>query len=165
VNFRERRYDALARLTTTMTNCRLILCEKSARFAPAVRRELAGNLPRIVETRSLPACEAALAESAESLLAIEASAANLESVVAFLSRFSCCYPRAAAVALLIDDIPGAETLLAEAGAISIFRSLLDAPAIARLAQRKSATASAVDLSLPEFVAARLPWPAHATHEP
>jgi hypothetical protein len=146
-----------------MTNCRLILCEKTAHFAPAVRRELAGNSPRIVETRSLAACEAALAETPESLVAFEATAANLESVVEFLARLTSRYPLSAAAALLTADAAAAETLLAEAGAIAVFHSVLDAPSLARLAQRKLAIASPSDLSLPEFVADRLPWPAHATH--
>src|SRR5262249_54813860 len=146
----------------------LILCEKTAHFAPAVRRELAGNSSCLVETRGLAACEALLAESPESLVAIEVTAANLESVVDFLSRLNYRYPQAAAVALLMADAVPAETmpaesLLAEAGAIAVFRSVLDVPALARLADRKSASASTSDLSLPEFVAERLPWPAQATH--
>jgi len=154
----------------TMTNCQLILCEKTAHFAPAVRCELGGTSPRIVETRSISASEAALAESPQSLVAIETTAANLESVIEFLTGFSRRYPRAAAVALLTTDNDVAETLLAEAGAIAVFRSVLDAPALARLAQRKSALASPSDQSMPEFlnhqewIAERLPWPAHATDE-
>lgn len=146
-----------------MTNCRLILCEKTGHFAPAVRRELANNSPRIVETRSLSGCEAALAESPESLVAIEVTAANLESVIDFLAHFSHRYPRASFIALLTAETEAAETLLAEAGAVSVFRSILDAPALAHLAKRKSLGASPIDLSLPDFVAQRLPWPAHATH--
>jgi hypothetical protein len=147
----------------TMTNCRLIFCEKATHFAPAMRRELAGSSPRVVETRSLAECEAALAESPESLLAIEITAANLESVIDFLTRMNRCYPRSATLVLLTADTESASTLLAEAGAIAHFQSVLDAPAMARLAQRKSATASPGELSLSEFVADRLPWPAHATH--
>jgi hypothetical protein len=103
-------------------------------------------------------------ESPESLIAIETTVGNLESAVNFLARLRGRYPRAAAVALLTADTVSAETLLVEAGAIAVFRSVLDAPAIARLAERKSATASPSDLSLSEFVAERLPWPAHATHQ-
>jgi hypothetical protein len=147
----------------TMTNCRLIFCEKAAHFGPAVRRELVSNSPRIVETRSLAACEAAVADSPESLIAIETTVTNLESVTHFLARLNRRYPRAAAVALLTVGTESAGTLLAEAGAIAVFRSMLDAPAIARLAERKSATTSPTDLSLSEFVADRLPWPANATH--
>jgi hypothetical protein len=147
-----------------MTNCRLIICEKAAHFAPAVRREMTSGAPPIVETRSLAACEAALAESPESLVAIETTAANLESVVDFLARLNDRYPRTAAVVLLSAETAAAETLLAEAGAIADFRSVLAAPALARLAERKSATASPDDLSVQEFVAERLPWPAYATHE-
>jgi hypothetical protein len=146
-----------------MTNCRLIFCEKTAHYAPAVRRELAGNLPRIVETRSLAACEATLAESPESLVAIETTEANLESVVNFLAWLNSRYPGAAAIALLTPGTDVMETLLAEAGAISVFRSVLDASTVAYLAKRKSAGATPSDLSLQDFVADRLPWPAHATH--
>ena len=146
-----------------MTNCRLIFCEKTAHFAPAARRELSANSPRIVETRSIPGCEAALAESPESLIAIETTADNLEGVIGFLAQLHRRYPRAAAVALLSANAATAEVLLAEAGAIAVFRSMLDAPAIARLAERKAATARLSELSLQDFVAARLPWPAHASH--
>jgi hypothetical protein len=145
-----------------MTSCRLILCEKSAHFAPALRRELAGNSLRLVEARSFAGCEAALADSPESLVGIEVTAANLESVIDFLALLNGRYPRAAAIALLTTEIATAETLVTEAGAIAVFRSMLDAPALARLAKRKFAGASSGDLSLPEFVANRLPWPAHAT---
>jgi hypothetical protein len=83
--------------------------------------------------------------------------------VAFLTRLNGRYPQAAAVALLRGETLAAETLLAEAGAIAVFRSLLDAPVLARLAQRQLAIASPTNLSVSEFVADRLPWPAHASH--
>jgi hypothetical protein len=146
-----------------MTNCRLILCEKNPHFAPAVRRELTGNSIQMIETRGLAACEAALAESPESLVAIETTVANLEAVVDFVLNLGSRYPRARAVALLNTDMAAAETLLAEAGAIAVFHSLLDAPALARLAERKAGGVSPEDLSLQEFVAERLPWPAYAGH--
>jgi len=155
-------------LDAAMTNCQLILCEKTAHFAPAVRRELGGKLPPIVETRSIGASEAALAESPESLVVVDATAANLESAVEFLTGLGRRYPRAAAVALLTVESEAAETLLAEAGAIAVFHSVLDAPALARLAERKFATALSSDLSRQdlltpqEFIAERLPWAAHAT---
>lgn len=154
----------------TMTNCRLILCEKTPHFAPAVRRELSGIALSIVETRSIAACEAALAESPESLVAIETTTANLKSVVEFLAGLNDHFRGAAAAALLTADSEPAELLLAEAGAIAVFRSVLDAPALARLAGQKLANASPSDLSgqelltPQEFIAGRLPWPAHATHE-
>jgi len=150
-----------------MTNCQLIFCEKASRCAPVVRRELANKAVRIVETRSLAGCEAAIAESPESLVVIEATASNLTSVVDFLVRLRDSFPQAAAVTVpVVDsatyDSVKLELLLAEAGAIGVFRSLLDAPAIARMAERKFQASPASDVSLQEFVAARLPWPTHTT---
>jgi hypothetical protein len=146
-----------------MRNCQLIICERESHFAPAMRRELAKNSPLVVETRSLAGCEAALAESPESLVGIEVTLANLASAVDFLLRLQDKYPAAAAAVVLNSDTLAAEPLLDEAGAIGVFRSVLEAPAIARLAERKLATASgSSELSLHEFVAERLPWAAYAT---
>jgi hypothetical protein len=168
VGFCGRKYDALALSSTSesstfMRSCQLIICERESHFAPALRRELASSASLVVETRSLPGCEAALVESPESLVVIEATTAILARVVDFLSRLQKEYPGAAAVVVLNSDTFAAEPLLDEVGAIGVFRSVLEAPAIARLTERKLATASgSSELSLHEFVAERLPWPAYAT---
>jgi hypothetical protein len=146
-----------------MRNCQLIICERDSHFAPAMRRELMNRASLIVETRSLAGCEVALAESTESLVVIEVTTANLAKVVDFLARVRERYPRAAAVVALSPDTAAAEPLLAEAGAICAFHSVLEAPAIAHIVDRKFALASRSSPSLPELVAARLPWPAYATH--
>src|SRR5205085_6365793 len=115
-------YDAFS----PMANCSLIVCEKNSRFGPALRRELANSRLRVVETRSLAGCEAALVQSPESLVAIEARTANLESVIGFLTTLNRRYPQAAAVALAVDA-PATDSMLAEAGAIAVFCSLVEAP--------------------------------------
>ena len=145
-----------------MRSCQLIICERESQFAPALRRELANNASLVVETRSLAGSEAALAESPESLAVIEATAANLASVVDFLVRLRERYPRASVAVVLNCITINDESLFNEAGAIAVVRSVLEAPAIARLAERKFAAASKSELSLPEFVAQRLPWPGFAT---
>jgi hypothetical protein len=152
-----------------MPACRLIFCEKSSHFAPVVRAELASESPRVVETRSLAGCQAELAAAPHSLLAIEATPTNLPAVTAFLAQLGKQYPQAAAVALLAcddttDNPPTqAAALLAEAGAVAVFQSVLEASRLAKMARHMAALAEPEELPVSEFVAQRLPWPAHATN--
>ncbi len=152
-----------------MPACRLIFCEKSSHFASVVRAELASESPRVVETRSLAGCQAELAAAPQSLVAIEATPTNLPAVVAFLAQLGTQYPQAAAVALLAcDDVTAhplhqAGDLLAEAGAVAVFRSVLEAPRLAKMARNMAALTEPEELPVSEFVAQRLPWPTHATN--
>ena len=151
-----------------MANCRLIVCEKSSRFGPALRRESANSGLQVVETRSLAGCEDALAQSPQSLIALEVTTANLESVIGFLLSLNKRYPHAAAAAL-VQNGPMAQdldNLLSEAGAIAMIGSVVEAPELARmalqkLAQQKNTDPSHGERTITEFVADRLPWPAYA----
>ena len=145
-----------------MFPCRLIVCEKTSHFAPALRRELIDHPSFVVETRSLPGCLAALAESPESLIAIEVTPANLESAITFIEQVGRRYPQSSTVALVDADTLPASNLLAEAGAIAVFTSVLESSRLAQLAQRKLAQATKPELTLPEFINQRLPWPAFAS---
>lgn len=142
-----------------MPPCRLIVCEKASHFAPALRRELNQNPPSVVETRSLPGCAAALAESPESLVAIETTPANLESVLALIGQFRQQYPQASTVALVNNDSHPASSILAEAGAIAVFTSILESPRLAQLARRKQNYSTPQQLTVQEFVSQHMPWPA------
>jgi len=160
-----------------MPSCRFILCEKNPRWAAAFRAVLfvgcvkAGaarrNAPpsqktQIIETRSLPGCEEALAASPASCVAIEITAANLEPTLEVIRRVAAHYPNALVVALLSPDTLAAAPLLREAGAIDVAASALDAPRLIRLAQRHHRQAPTEPLTARQFVAERLPWPSHAT---
>jgi hypothetical protein len=148
-----------------MPLCRFILCEKSTRWAAALRAALTKSQPQIIETRSLPGCEEALAASPASFIAVEVTIANLETALAFLRRTPSHFPNAATVALLSPETLAAAALLREAGAIDVAASVLASPRLARLAQRHHAQVPAEPLTLSEFVAQRLPWPAHAANSP
>jgi hypothetical protein len=146
-----------------MTTCRLIVCEKSTHWAAALRGALAGKPPAIVETRSLAQADATLRESPSSLAAIEVTAGNLEAVVDFIGRSLRTLPQAKFVGLVTNEVRAAECLLREAGAIDVLASLIEIDRLVRLAQRQFALAPAAGpLTMHEFVAERLPWPAHAT---
>ena len=146
-----------------MTACRFILCEKTARWAAAFRTALGKSQPQIIETRSLPGCEEALAASPASFIAIEVTASSLDATLDFVRRISSHYPNAALVALVSSESLAAMPLLREAGAIDVAASVLDAPCVSRLAQRQHQLAPLEPLSPHQFLAERLPWPSHATN--
>src|SRR5262245_50740245 len=145
-----------------MPACRFILCEKTARWAAAFRAALGKSQPQIIETRSLPSCEEALVVSRASFIAIELSVTNPEATLDFVRHVSSHYPNAALVALLAVETSAAAPLLREAGAIDVAASVLEAPRLARLAQRHHQLAPLEPLAPRQFLAERLPWPSHAT---
>jgi hypothetical protein len=145
-----------------MSTCRLIVCEKAGRWAAALRSALANQPPRIVETRSLAGCEAALAESPYSLVALETTATNLEAVLAFVERVLVRFPRSHVAALFAPEARGAALLLQEAGAIATIESVLDASRVACFARRQLAQAPSAPVGPQESVCERMPWRAFAT---
>jgi hypothetical protein len=146
-----------------MPSPRLILCEKTERWAAAFRAALGKSQQQLLETRSLPGCEEALAASPASFIAIEVTASNLEATLDFVGRISSHYPNAALVALLSPETLAAAPLLREAGAIDVAASVLEAPRLARLAQRHHQLAPLEPLAPRQFLAERLPWLSHATN--
>lgn len=152
-----------------MASAGLIICEKTQRWAVALRAALrcavggernGSEGKRIVETRSLSQAEAAWCESFDSILAIEVTAANLAAVVELLLRIGR-QPHAAVIVLLDAEVAAAEALLLEAGAVGVCRTICDAPAAARLMRRhwERVPAKAVDPA--GNISARLPWPEYA----
>ena len=146
-----------------MSTCRLIVCEKSNRWAAALRKALAGNPPAIVETRSLAHADAALKECPSSLVAVETTAANLETVVDFVERSARMYSQAEFIGLVRNEARAAEHLLREAGAIDVLASLIEIDRLVRLVRRQFALVPAAEsLTMQELVAERLPWSAYAS---
>jgi hypothetical protein len=139
--------------------CRLIVCEKTNRWATGLRAAVGRDRLQIVETRSLTGCEAALSEAPASLAAVEVRAANLDQLVDFVVQLGRRFPRALVVALLAEETTSAERLMQEAGAIDVIGSVLDAPRVARLARRHFAACPPPELDLQELAGQRLPWAA------
>jgi hypothetical protein len=140
----------------------LILCEKSTHWAAPLRAALPSGQPQLIETRSLAGCTTALAHSPTSLVALEITLANLEAAVDFLTRSRAQHPYSAVTALLSPETLAADALLREAGAIDTLASTLEAPRLARLALRHFRQLPQPPLDDRNFLADRLPWPAHAT---
>jgi DNA-binding NtrC family response regulator len=141
--------------------CRLIVCEKTNRWATALRTALGRSPLQVAETRSLAGCEAALAEAPDSLVAVEVTPANLDQAVDFIEHTGHRFPRVLVVALLAEDAASAERLMQEAGAVDAISSVLDVPRIARLARRHHAAAPPPEIGFDDVARQRLPWSAHA----
>jgi hypothetical protein len=148
-----------------MSRCHLIVCEKTGRWAAALRSALGERPPSLVETRSLAGCEAALVDAPHSLVALETTASNLEATLAFVGRSIGRFPRCYFVALLDPEICDAALLIREGGAIATFDSVLDAARIVRLAKRQLARAPRQEAEGRESVWERMPWASFATTPP
>ena len=77
-----------------MPTARLILCEKTSRWAVALRRALGSRQHVLTQTRSLAQCGRELASSPASLVAVECIADNLDQVLAAIGDWSRRYPHA-----------------------------------------------------------------------
>ena len=139
--------------------CRLIVCEKTNRWASALRAALCRSALVVTETRSLVGCESALAEAPDSLVAVEVTAANLDQAIDFVVLTGRRFPGALVVALLTEEAAVAERLMQEAGVVDVIGSVLDVPRIALLARRYYAAAPPRELDFYELVRQRMPWSA------
>jgi hypothetical protein len=147
-----------------MPHAKIIFCEKSGRWAAALRRALGEGAVPICETRSLEQCEEALRAGPSSLVAVEATAKTLEPLLALIARGGQTDPFARFVALLDADLDRVEPLLREAGAVDVLHSLREAPTLARLAQRHLTLVPQANRTLGEAIAERLPWKRLATSD-
>ena len=141
---------------------RVILCEKSGRWAVAFRRALAVQGDFIVQTRSLAEATRQLAASPASIVAVEATAGNLEAVLAALPDWVRQFPHCRVIALLGAEVQAAETLLREAGAVAVLNATRDAPSAANLVRRHLETAPQAELPLEQAIERGLPWSKWAT---
>lgn len=139
-----------------MPYARLIVCEKTGRWAVALRRALGGR-PRVYETRSLAECWDELAASPASWLALEASEANLDKLWGRLATLGHRFPLACAMVCGQRAIAPYEWLLREAGAVHAVFSPRELGGAARLAVRHLAQAPEPTQSPRERIWSRLPW--------
>jgi hypothetical protein len=146
-----------------MSAPRLIICEKTSRWATALRRALSDNPVQIAEARSIALCELALAESPTSLVAIEITTANLSAVLELVSRIRIEFSQARIVALLAPELAPAEAIFREFGAIDVATWTHEAERIARLVRVYVDSAPRENLSMSELIAERMPWKAYAAN--
>jgi hypothetical protein len=145
-----------------MPTPRLILCEKTSRWAVAFRRALHNTPAAILETRSLAQCGRELADSPHSVLGLEVTASNLDAVLESLGQWLPLRPRARALALADASLTAAEPLLREMGAQAVLYSPRESSSVTGLIVRHLALAPKEELPLREAILQRLPWAGAAT---
>ena len=134
-----------------------IICERSARWAVALRRPLARGGHRIVETRSLDDCWREVVASPASLVGVEATTANLETLVPWMQRLTAAFPRVRVVVLGCRALESGQWLLRETGAVHVVFSPRQWQPVVRIAQRHLGPAPPPDDSDRQRLWRRLPW--------
>jgi hypothetical protein len=140
---------------TDMLTARLIVCEKTAFWADALRRET--DLA-VHETRSLAECWRELSDWPNSLLVLELTGGNGEMLISRLSDLGREFSGAAAVVVTERRWHGYEWIVREAGAVHFAVSPRCMGLVARLARRHLAAVPEKEMSPVQKIWASLPWP-------
>jgi DNA-binding response OmpR family regulator len=140
-----------------MTVAHCIICERSEKWAAALRRPLKLVGHRVVETRSLDDCWAEVAARPASLVAVEATTVNLETLVAWMQRLTATFPRVRVVVLSQRGLESAQWLLREVGAVHVVCSPRHWQPVVRIAQRHLGSAPRPDDTDRQRIWRRLPW--------
>ena len=136
---------------------RLIVCERTGKWAVAFRRAPRIGSLRVYETRSREECRDEVQCSPASLVAIEATTANLDQVLDWLVQMRRDFPLCRVVVLGTRGLQGSQWLLREAGAAHTVCSPRHIDAVVKLAWRHFAATAAEDHSIRGLVWGRMPW--------
>jgi hypothetical protein len=150
-----------------MTPLEIIVCERTSRWASALRMELASvDLPhRLRELRHLAELDAELDERPGALVAVEVRRGNFAELLAWLPAARRRHCRARYVALVDDSLLDHQSevgdALVEAGVQAIATSPRRLETIVAIGMRHAATAGKTDENAPlaTQVWASLPWQA------
>jgi hypothetical protein len=142
-----------------------IVCERTSRWAAALRLELSHrNLPsRIRETRTLAELDSELAARPNCLAAVEVHRGNFADALAWLSSVRSRYCATLCASLvdrsLVEDLDEVCDVLSEAGVQAIATSPRRLDEVLALGQRHERKLGEIDNDLPltAQVWASLPW--------
>lgn len=137
---------------------RLIVCERSGRWAAALRREMGGAGTLIQEARSLRGAWDLLDGSPASFVLVELTRPGVADLLRRMARLQRDYPLAR-VAIVADRRLGSfEWLMREAGAVHFTCSPRQLGPVFWLACRHLAQSPPPRRSAAERILASLPWP-------
>lgn len=139
------------------TAARLIVCERSGRWAAGLRRELTEAGVRVWETRSLADCWEMLAQAPASFVVVELTLANLAGVLHRMAWQERDFPLARIAVAADRSLAGCQRVVEEAGAVHFCYSPATLGPLARLACCHLAMVPAPQHSLTERIWAGLPW--------
>jgi hypothetical protein len=134
----------------------VIVCERTSRWATAIRRHLPREV-RLVQTRALVECATELATAPASLAAVALTRANLGAVLDFVDSVSRAYSRARVIILADRGLEACEGLLCEAGAIHFSVSPRELAGLDRTIRNHFGRLSVPQAGFAETVWDSLPW--------
>jgi len=141
----------------------LILCERSSRWAVALRQALTregrieGPDYRLIETRLPEDCLAALAEFPQAALVIELQTATADADLALIRAAATSHPQACVLVAAARDAADYECLVRELGAAGFASSPRNLAEFITLARRHWQNLPPLDLGTAANVWAALPW--------
>lgn len=138
------------------TAAKLIVCERTGRWAVALRRELADVGIRVWETRTLADCRDELLNSPASFAVVELGA-NTGRLLHFLARQSHQFPAARLAVVADRSQADHEWLMREVGAVHFLCSPRQVALLARLACRHLAQVPPPQQNFADRIWASLPW--------
>ncbi len=136
---------------------RLIVCERSGRWAVAMRRELVADGIRVHETRSLAECWEVLAAAPGSFVVVELTPANAETLLGRMAWLHSEFPLARITVVADRGLAAYEWLMREAGAVYFTCSPRRLGPAARLVRRHLDQVPSPPQSVVERIWASLPW--------
>jgi hypothetical protein len=142
-----------------MATARLLVCEKTGRWAAALRREVAGSALRVVESRSLAECRREVERSPASFVLVELTGANVVKIVEWIESVLREFPELRIAVLGHREAREHEAQVREAGAIYVAFSPRRLGPVVRMARRRLALAPQEELTFREKLWKRLPWKA------
>ncbi len=146
----------IARPKVMMNGSTVILCERTLKWAAALRRHLPAAV-RLRQTRALAECAAELDAAPTSFVVVELSEAGLPRVLAFLAELARRWPHAAALVVAERPLAEHEWLVREAGAVHFDVSPRAAADWARIAQNHFRRAPQQASPLAALAGQELPW--------
>ncbi len=144
-------------LMDSILSSRLVVCERTGKWAVAIARHLAADADDIHQTRSLEECWEALAKWPASLAVLELIAANVEPLVRRLADLDRRFPAARAIVVAARSLAAYENLAREAGAIHFETSPRRLDAVAAIWRRHRDAAPRRTMNTPPRILAGLPW--------
>jgi hypothetical protein len=136
---------------------RLLACERSGRWAIALRRELADTGIRVWETRTLDDCASALRLSPASFAVLELDNTNIDGLVDSIKNWQEEFPLFRFAVAADRGLASYKWLMYEVGAALFICSVRKTADLAQTACRHLAQVPALQQSLTERIWASLPW--------
>jgi hypothetical protein len=137
---------------------RVIVCEKTGRWATALRNLLPSAQISICETRTLEECAARLRESPASLVVVELTAENWPAVCRWLSWQAGQFVHMRAVAVATADVRDVDAVVRSAGAHHVVDSIARLGKLTRWIVRHIQQAPHSKSSVRQWTWSRMPWP-------